>query len=121
MAGTGPAAEPAVVIAERCTAQLLSGPPARRAVDVAERLLAVQAQDPRGVRLAVRARTAGLFAADVDKALTADRSLLITWLNRGTLHLTRHADSWWPHQLIPPPLLPGNARRLGQEGVSPGA
>jgi hypothetical protein len=90
-------------------------------VDVAERLLAVQGQDPRGARLAVRARTAGLSAADVDRALTADRSLLITWLNRGTLHLVRSADYWWLHQLTTPPLLAGNARRLGQEGVSPDA
>ena len=49
---------------------------------VAERLLAVQGQDPRGFRLAVRARTDGLTAADVDRALTEDRSLLVTWLNR---------------------------------------
>jgi Winged helix DNA-binding domain len=111
----------AAVTAERCAAQLLSGPPAGRAVEVAGRLLAVQGQDPRGARLAVRARTAGLFAADVDRALTADRSLLITWLNRGTLHLVRSADYWWLHQLTTPPLLAGNARRLGQEGVSPDA
>jgi hypothetical protein len=121
MTDTALPAEAPGVIAERCTAQLLSGPRARRAVDVAERLLAVQGQDPRGVRMAVRARTAGLFAADVDQALTADRSLLITWLNRGTLHLVRTADYWWLHQLTTPPLLTGNARRLGQEGVSPDA
>jgi hypothetical protein len=117
----GEAAREVAVTAERCAAQLLSGPPASDPVDVAERLLAVQGQDPRGARLAVRARTAGLSAADVDRALTADRSLLITWLNRGTLHLVRSADYWWLHQLTTPPLLAGNARRLGQEGVSPDA
>jgi hypothetical protein len=111
----------AAVTAERCAAQLLSGPPAGSAVQVAGRLLAVQGQDPRGARLAIRARTAGLFAADIDRALTADRSLLITWLNRGTLHLVRSADYWWLHQLTTPPLLTGNARRLSQEGVSPDA
>jgi len=83
----------------RFAAQLLSGPPATAAVDVAERLLAVQGQDPRGARLAVRARTAGLSAAEVDRALTQDRSLLITWLNRGTLHLIRSEDYWWLHRL----------------------
>jgi hypothetical protein len=117
----GEAAREVAVTAERCAAQLLSGPPASDPVDVAERLLAVQGQDPGGARLAVRARTAGLSAADVDRALTADRSLLITWLNRGTLHLVRSADYWWLHQLTTPPLLAGNARRLGQEGVSPDA
>jgi hypothetical protein len=38
----------------------------------------VQGQDPRGVRLAIRARTCGLTAAHVDRALTEERSLLIT-------------------------------------------
>src|ERR1039457_4476412 len=119
MTDTGLATVPATVIAQRCAAQLLSGSPARRVVDIVDRLLAVQGQDPRGARLAIRARTAGLFAADVDMALTADRSLLITWLNRGTLHLVRSADYWWLHRLTTPPLLSGNARRPSQEGVSP--
>jgi hypothetical protein len=107
--------------AERLTAQLLSDPPARDPVGVAERLLAVQGQDPRGARLAVRARTAGLSAADVDRALTDDRSLLITWLNRGTLHLVRSEDYPWLQALTTPPLFTANARRLAQERVSPAA
>jgi len=107
------------VLADRLAAQLLSGPPAGTVVDVVEQLLAVQAQDPRGARLAVRARSAGLRAADVDRALTAERSLIITWLNRGTLHLVRTEDYWWLHQLTTPPLFTGNARRLDQEGVPP--
>jgi hypothetical protein len=104
-------------IAERLTAQGLSGTPLKRPVDVAERLLAVQGQDPRGARLAIRARTAGLTAADVDRELTEDRSLLITWLNRGTLHLVRGEDYGWLHALTTPPLLTSSARRLSQEGV----
>jgi hypothetical protein len=83
-----------LVQARRFAAQLLSGVPARRPVEVAERLLAIQGQDPRGARLAVRSRSGGLTAADVDRALTEDRSLLITWLNRGTLHLIRSEDYW---------------------------
>lgn len=77
----------------------------------------MQGQDPRGARLAVRARTKGLTAADVDHALTEQRSLLVTWLNRGTLHLVRSEDYPWLHSLTTPPLLTGNARRLAQEGV----
>ena len=87
----------------RLTAQLLAGAPARDPVAVAERLLAIQGQDPRGARLAVRARTEGLTAADVDRALTDDRSLLITWLNRGTLHLVRSEDYPWLQALTTPP------------------
>lgn len=106
------------MLAERLTAQLLAGPPAGDPVAVAERLLAVQGQDPRGARLAVRARTAGLTAADVDRALTEERSLLITWLNRGTLHLVRSEDYPWLHALTAPPLFTANARRLAQVGVA---
>ena len=82
------------------------------------RLLAVQGQDPRGARLAIRARSHGLTAADVDRALTHDRSLLITWLNRGTLHLVCAEDYRWLHALTAPPMFRANARRLADEGVS---
>jgi hypothetical protein len=109
------------VIARRLTAQLLAGPSARDAAAVAQRLLAIQGQDPRGARLAIRARTTGLSAADVDRALTKDRSLLITWLNRGTLHLVRSEDYPWLQALTTPPLFTANRRRLEQEGVSPDA
>ncbi len=105
------------LLAERLTAQALAGPPLRRPADVAERLLAVQGQDPRGFRLAVRARTDGLSAADVERAL-AERELLVTWLNRGTLHLVRSEDYPLLHALTTPPLLTSSTRRLRQEGVS---
>jgi hypothetical protein len=81
----------------------------------------IQGQDPRGARLAIRARTTGLSAADVDRALTEDRSLLITWLNRGTLHLVRSEDYPWLHALTTPRLFTETARRLSQEGVSEAA
>ena len=64
----------AAVTAERAAAQLLSGAPAGRPEEVAERLLAIQGQDSRGVRLAVRARSQGLSAADIDQALQASQS-----------------------------------------------
>lgn len=113
----GNAGEQAVT-AERCAAQLLCGEPAGSAEAVTERLLAVQAQDQRGARLTVRARSTGLSAADVDSAL-ARRSLVVSWLNRGTLHLVRAEDYWWLHPLTTPQLSVGNSRRLAQEGVPP--
>jgi hypothetical protein len=107
-------------LAARLSAQLLSGPPARRAEEVAERLLAIQGQDPRGARLAVRARSQGVTAADVDRALTEERSLVISWLNRGTLHLVRSEDHPLLHALTTPQLVTQSRRRLAQEGVPPG-
>jgi hypothetical protein len=109
------------IFAERFVAQGLAGSPERGPVGVAERLLAVQGQDPRGVRLAIRARTEGLTVADVDRALSEDRSLLITWLNRGTLHLVRSEDYPLLQSLTTPPLFTSSKRRLVQEGVSPDA
>jgi Winged helix DNA-binding domain len=112
------APNPTALLAPRLTAQLLSGPRAASAEAVVERLLAVQAQDGRGARLAVRSRSSGLHASDVDDALNAAR-LLITWVNRGTLHLVRADDYWWLHPLTTPQLEVANRRRLAQEGVSP--
>jgi hypothetical protein len=111
---------PPAPIAERLTAQALAGEPLRSSEAVAERLLAVQGQDPRGARLAVRARTEGVTAADVDRAL-GERSLLITWLNRGTLHLVRSEDYPWLHALTTPTHFASCRRRLRQEGISEAA
>ena len=103
----------------RLAAQMLIGPSADGVGQVVERLLAVQAQDLRAARLAVRSRTVGLTAADVDRELN-NRTLVVTWLNRGTLHLVRPDDYWWLQRLATLQLATGNARRLEQEGVSPG-
>ena len=103
--------------AARFARQLLSEP-AADAVAVTERLLAVQAQDLRSARLALRARTRGLALADIDRALTDERTLLVSWLNRGTLHLVRPDDYWWLHALTTPPLLTGNARRARPNAAS---
>ena len=102
----------------RLVAQQLAGRPADGVDQVVDRLLAVQAQDLRAARLAVRARTTGLTSADVDRELEK-ANLVVTWLNRGTLHLVRAQDYWWLQRLTTPQLSAGNARRLGQEGVSP--
>jgi hypothetical protein len=107
------------VLAARLSAQLLSGKPARDPVAVAERVFAVQGQDPMGFRLAVRARTTGVTAADVDRALTEERSLVVTWLNRGTLHLVRSEDYPVIQAVTTPSLRSSSERRLAQEGVPP--
>jgi hypothetical protein len=106
------------ILAGRLGAQLLAGTPARDPATVAGRLLAVQAQDLQGARLAIRARTSRLTSARIDRALTEERSIVITWLNRGTLHLVRSDDYAWLHSLTTPGAVSANARRLREEGVS---
>jgi hypothetical protein len=105
-------------VTRRLRAQRLTGPPAQSPQEVTRDLLAVQAQDLRGARLSVRARSTGLTTADVDAAL-ADGSLVVSWFNRGTLHLVAAEDHWWLHSLTTPQQATGNRRRLEQEGVSP--
>lgn len=107
------------ILARRLTAQMLAGPPATDPLTVAERLLATQAQDPRGARLAIRARSRGVSIADIDRALSHERSLLVTWLNRGTLHLVRAEDYGWLHALTTPQLMTTSTTRLAQEGIKP--
>jgi len=97
------------VVRARLTAQRLSGPKSSSCTDVVTRVLAVQAQDPRGARLAVRSRSTRVSASDVDDALT-QRRLLVSWLNRGTLHLVTPDDYWWLHPLTTPQLVAGNQR-----------
>ncbi|HWH45166.1 MAG TPA: winged helix DNA-binding domain-containing protein [Thermoleophilaceae bacterium] len=108
-------------VAERTRAQLLSGPRAASPVAVAQRLLAIQGQDPRGARLAVRARSRGLTASCVDRCLTDDRSLVVTWLNRGTLHLVASEDHHWLLALTaagPTTSCMARLRRLGVPAAS---
>ena len=104
------------LLRERLGAQLLAGPPAASAPEVVERVGAVAAQDGRGFRLALRCRSAGVTAADVDAALGSGE-LVVGWLHRGTLHLVRRDDYWWMHALTAPRQRTGNRRRLAQEGV----
>jgi hypothetical protein len=104
--------------ARRLRSQLLSGPKAHTPVEVVSHLLSVQAQDLPGARLAVRARSTGLSAASVDEAFN-DRRLVVSWLQRGTLHLVAAEDFWWLHDLLAPRQASATARRLSQEGVSP--
>lgn len=109
------------LLAVRLTAQRLAGDKSSDVLETTRHLLAVQGQDPRGARLALRARTTGTHASDVDRALTEERSLVITWANRGTLHLIAAEDEPLLHMLTTPQLRRGNERRLEQEGVSPAA
>jgi hypothetical protein len=69
----------------------------------------------------MRVRTNGRHASDVDRALTTERSVVITWANRGTLHLIVAEDEPLLHALTTPQLRTSSERRLRQEGVSAAA
>ena len=105
--------------ARRAAAQRLDRPGGAGPADLVRALLAVQAQDARAARLALRARSAGLDAAAVDTAVSDDRSIVLAWLMRGTLHLVAREDHAWLLGLAAPRQEAGSARRLAQEGVPP--
>jgi hypothetical protein len=102
----------------RAASQLLAGQPKRRsAVEIVRHLLAVQAQDFPSLPLALRARSKDLSRRDVYAALDSGE-LIISWLNRGTLHLVCRDDYAWLLALTAPTTRTANARRLAQEGMS---
>ena len=103
---------------ERFRSQLLAAGQARTPLAAVERLLAIQAQDLRGFRLAVRARCAAETVSALDAAL-AERHLVVGWLNRGTLHLVPAQDYRWLHALVAPALERPLARRRAQLAISP--
>ncbi len=102
----------------RVRGQWLSGQvPAGRSVDdVVGRLVGVQAQDATAAALAVRARSRGLVAADVDAA-REDRRVVLTWSLRGTRHLHRAEDVRWLVALVGPTFL-RPSKRAEQLGIA---
>src|SRR5215218_8383798 len=77
----------------------------------------VQAQDAPAAALSVRARSAGLTAADVERARTEDRSVIRTWAMRGTLHLLATEDLGWLLPLLGPVFIRSNQARRLQLGL----
>jgi hypothetical protein len=69
---------------------------------VATALCGIQAQYAATAALAVRARSSGLLAGDVEAARVGQRAVVLTWCQRGTLHLLGVDDLSWLLPLIGP-------------------
>ena len=102
---------------QRVAAQLLDRPVARSVIEVVGRLAGVQAQLPSAAALGLSARVDGLTPEAVERARTVDRSIVLVWAMRGTLHLVRADDYGWLVPLVTAPRTPNAHRRLQQEGV----
>jgi hypothetical protein len=102
----------------RTAAQLLHRPGRRSVVDLVAHLTGVQAQILPAASLALRARRAGLTATAVDRARIRDRSILLCWAMRGTLHLIAADDHAWLVPLVIERRIANAHRRLRQEGVT---
>lgn len=102
----------------RAAGLLLDRAESRTPLEIARHMLAVQAQNLRQARFAIRARSKGLTVADVDRAFN-EREIVITWLNRGTLHITPAEDYPWLLALTAVRQHTSSQTRLRQLGVSP--
>jgi Winged helix DNA-binding domain len=84
---------------------------------VVRHLLGVQAQVLPASGLALAARTEGLTRESVDRARERDRSIVLTWAMRGTLHLLAAEDCAWLPPLALEPRISHSRRRLEQLGL----
>jgi hypothetical protein len=108
---------PAELRALRAGAQLLAGEPGAGVDDVVHRLLAVQSQELGAGMLSLRARIPELTVGDVHQAIN-DRSVVVTWVNRGTIHLLRPDDLPWLLALTAPTQRTGALRRFKDHGLT---
>jgi winged helix DNA-binding protein len=105
----------------RLRAQRLMPQPPGGATSVArvvKEMCGIQAQEAPAAALAVRARSTGLAAADVEQARVQERSVVRTWGPRGTLHLLASDDLGWLLPLIGPVFVASNRRRREELGLS---
>ena len=103
--------------ARRARAQWLAERPDATVVDVVTHTAGVQAQDAMGARLAIRARSATATEQAVTAAGAGERSVVQTWLMRGTLHLVAAADVRWMLGLFGARNVAGGARRRRELGL----
>jgi winged helix DNA-binding protein len=80
----------------------------------------LQAQDRAAALLAVRARTRGVSAETVERALIPDGGLVRGWAMRGTMHLLAREDLPLALAVFAPLHLRRGQRRLTQLGLPPG-
>jgi len=110
---------PDLVLGERIARHGLADRPAHTVAEAAALTTAIQAQDHPAARLGVRARSQGLTDADVLDAVGVDRTVVRTWLMRGTIHLVDTADVRWLVALFGPAVARQFATRLRQIGLTP--
>lgn len=82
-------------------------------------IFGLQAQELPSAVLAVRPRSTDLVADDVKKAREGDRSIVLTWCMRGTMHLVPVDDLSWLLAFLGPIFIHKGQRRYKQLGLDP--
>ena len=80
-------------------------------------LCGIQAQEAPAAALAIRVRSRGLVAADVERASVQERTTIRTWGLRGTLHLLATEDLDWLLPLLGTVFIAGDRRRREELGL----
>ena len=78
---------------------------------------AIQAQDPPASRLGLRSRAAAITESDVTDAIVGSRTVVRTWLMRGTIHLVDTADLRWLLRVIGPSLVAKHRSQWPRHGL----
>ena len=105
----------------RLRAQRLTPQPSGAETSVAQvvkDLCGIQAQEAPAAALSIRVRSAGLVAADVERARVEERTITRTWGLRGTLHLLATEDLGWLIPLLGPVFIAGDRRRRAELGLN---
>lgn len=103
----------------RLRSQLLApGSQSASAAAVVQRLCALQSQEWSSAQRAIAARTRGVAHEDIKRAREIDRSFVLTWSLRGTLHLVPSDDVRWQVELCGPGAIRRTRRRYQQLGLS---
>ncbi|MHB8598755.1 MAG: winged helix DNA-binding domain-containing protein [Ktedonobacteraceae bacterium] len=89
----------------------------RSVAQVVKELCGIQAQELPSSALAIRVRTTGLVATDVELARIEERSVIRTWGLRGTLHLLATEDLGWLLPFLGPVFIAGDRRRRVELGL----
>ena len=99
--------------------QLISQSIYRNPADVVAHLGAVQAQNHPWALWGIGLRTPGTDEKEVEKAL-GDRSIVRTWLGRGTIHFAAAGDVRWMLELFRERNIGGTKTRFKQLGIDDG-
>jgi hypothetical protein len=94
-------------------------PPASEPAAILRDVCGLQAQVLNAAALGLRARSRGLRMQDVTASLNEERSIVRTWLMRGTLHIVASDDLGWMLSVLGPVFAAGNQARHAQLGLDP--
>ena len=106
------------LLGERIARHGIAGRPADSVAAATALTTAIQAQDNLASRLGLRARASGPTDADVRRAIDDERTVVRTWLMRGTIHLIDARDMRWLVRLIGPSVQRRFATRWRQLGLT---